>query len=298
MQRIALVTTLQVLLAAGPAAAQDVITPQPVPPSVPSPQTVTSVDESMLGSVGESCRARADCRTGLRCMNNVCHDEREGLSCAATPDCGGELRCIRNVCSLPWGNPTDRRGAGAGADDSGSDSEWFVYDRDGVHPFVGLAAMGGPAFWALTTDGYPGMNDRSVRGTFLFGIRGGLHIGRNELAVEISPMTFAYYEGTPGPTFQFNVSYARHISLYSSDKVDVSWPLRLGAGIMTGNTGDQVFVELRADLVGVAIRIGHFVIDLHLPSFRYELSPVRVGFLNSVSHFFHWLAGTSLSYAF
>jgi hypothetical protein len=36
--------------------------------------TAAFADESTLGGVGESCRARSDCQSGLACMSNMCVD--------------------------------------------------------------------------------------------------------------------------------------------------------------------------------------------------------------------------------
>ncbi len=64
--------------------------------------------DALLGEVGESCRARADCRSGLKCINSQCTapvavSTKEGQACEATPDCSsdGSLRCIAKVCSKP-----------------------------------------------------------------------------------------------------------------------------------------------------------------------------------------------------
>ncbi|MCA9625520.1 MAG: hypothetical protein KC731_41145, partial [Myxococcales bacterium] len=73
--------------------------------STASAQAPQPLDESMLGEAGESCRARADCKQGLKCIDNVCVDPREGETCGATSDCGGWLRCIDKVCRRPGATP-------------------------------------------------------------------------------------------------------------------------------------------------------------------------------------------------
>ena len=69
---------------------------------------LTQTPDSLLGDVGESCRARADCRSGLKCINAQCTapaapQTKEGQACEATSDCSsdGSLRCISRVCSKP-----------------------------------------------------------------------------------------------------------------------------------------------------------------------------------------------------
>lgn len=66
----------------------------PAPAKTPAPAPV--IDEAMLGGPGESCRARADCQSGLRCIDATCVDEREGTSCQTGAECGS-LKCIDNV---------------------------------------------------------------------------------------------------------------------------------------------------------------------------------------------------------
>lgn len=73
---------------------------------------LTQTPDSLLGDVGESCRARADCRTGLKCINSQCTapvvvvpQTKEGQACEATADCSsdGSLRCVAKVCKVRGG---------------------------------------------------------------------------------------------------------------------------------------------------------------------------------------------------
>jgi hypothetical protein len=73
-------------------------TPAPTPPPPVAPVSAAAPDESQLGAPGESCRARADCKSGLQCIEGACRDPHEGQACGATPDCGGVLRCVDHVC--------------------------------------------------------------------------------------------------------------------------------------------------------------------------------------------------------
>jgi hypothetical protein len=68
---------------------------------------LSQTPDSSLGEVGESCRARTDCRAGLRCINSQCSAPamaapvtKDGQACEATTDCStdGSLRCIAHVC--------------------------------------------------------------------------------------------------------------------------------------------------------------------------------------------------------
>ncbi|MBZ0120018.1 MAG: hypothetical protein K8H88_23720 [Sandaracinaceae bacterium] len=252
---------------------------------------VASPDPSMLGGAGESCRARSDCRPGLACVGQVCTDEREGTTCGSRADCGGELVCIDHVCRSPMAS---RAGvSGEVVDATGDSGEWLGFQLEGVHPYAGLSVMGGPA-WGIVNVGFGTRGDTTVRGAFQLGLEGGIFIGTHQLAIEISPMTFWYYQGVPGPAFQLNGTYGNWIPLYEGENVSVYWPIRVGIGMMTGNTGDNVFLQARLDLLGVAIRVGHFFVDLHLPSFRYDVTFQRGDSL----HFFYWHIGGSLGYIF
>ncbi len=307
MLRIATSSTALLMLFASSAFAQDIFTPvspspDPThPPQVTQPvqsQVVVAQDDALLGGPGESCRARSDCRSNLRCVSNVCRDEHEGLTCSATSDCGGELRCIANVCQSAIA-PTP----GSGARASEPPNEWLAFRPEGVHFFAGFSLMGGPAFSVVSSNNIT-TNDERLRGAFLFGVRAGILAGRNEIALELSPMTFVYYENTPGPTFQFNVSYAHLLPLHEGRDASVYWPLRVGAGLFTGNTADNVYFQARADLIGIAVRVGHLMFDFHLPSFRYALSDIYLpaGFggarNTALQHFMYWHAGASISYIF
>lgn len=68
--------------------------------------------DASLGDVGESCRARSDCRAGLKCVNSMCTAPlaatKEGQACEATSDCSsdGSLRCVAKVCKVRSAGPT------------------------------------------------------------------------------------------------------------------------------------------------------------------------------------------------
>lgn len=315
MLRIASTTAALVLAFVSSASAQDVFTPvgpspeqatptQVIQPVQSTPPVVAPVpvNDAMLGGAGESCRARADCRANLRCVANVCRDEHEGLTCSATSDCGGELRCISNVCQSAVA-PTQGGGTARAGAAEVPPNEWLAFELQGVHFFAGFSLMGGPAFSVVSTDS-GSTNDIRLRGAFSFGVRAGILAGRNEIGIELSPMTFVYYENTPGPTFQFNVSYAHWLPLHEGRDASVYWPLRIGAGLFTGNTADNVYFQARADLIGIAVRVGHLVFDFHLPSFRYAVSDIylptgRLGARNTaLQHYMYWHAGASISYIF
>ena len=73
-------------------------------------------EEAVLRGPGESCRAKSDCSSGLKCVSNTCRDEMEGAGCAAKSDCGGRLSCIESTCVVPGQSAS---GGGKGGSDGG-----------------------------------------------------------------------------------------------------------------------------------------------------------------------------------
>jgi hypothetical protein len=169
--------------------------------------------------------------------------------------------------------------------------DWSEIKLEGVHPFFGLTFLGGPTF-AVITGGFAG-NAQQLEGAFLFALRAGVYIDRNELAFEISPLTYQYYTNTGGPTFQFTGTYRYLIPVAKTPSLEVSWPIGVGVGMMAGNTGDLVFFQARADLVGLNLRTGPLLIDLYFPQFRYAVTTKD----GEGAHFLTWFGGASLGYA-
>lgn len=252
---------------------------------------------------GESCFSSRDCSGGLKCIDNACAHEVppsamkqgsgprgvRGESCRARSDCSEGLVCLRSECADANARLTKASG------DAGD--EWLRFDLHGAHPFVGLAWLGGPA-WATVSSPLGTINDPSVQSSFLFALRGGAIFDNQELAVELSPMTyFPYSAARPnGPAFQINGTYGYYAPLYDSAAVSVYWPVRVGAGIFAGgdNTLGLVYFQAIGDLVGPAIRVGHLLVDLRLPSFRYAVTSRS----SRTTHIFSWDLGASLSYVF
>jgi hypothetical protein len=268
--------------------------------------------------LGESCRRKTDCKEGLKCVRRVCTDPHEGETCGATADCGGgDLKCINDKCT----NPNASGGSSSNAkpkpqpdsDDSSSGNgegkpetkpapagDWmkFRLDDGQMHPFVGIVGLvGGFAIAGATPDGAPAIFE-PVSPAFLFALKAGLILGgRHELAVELTPFFTALPSAgalTKGPVFEINASYGYLIPVADH----VSWPLRLGLGLMAGpspNAADSAWFQIRADLIGVQINVAHLLIDLHLPSFRYFLTDLGGG---QRVHILDWVFGASFGYAF
>lgn len=265
--------------------------PSPSAPTLGAPALAAMSVEPPLGGAGESCRARSDCRPGLRCLGQVCVDPREGTTCGASRDCGGELLCIDRVCRSAVAS--HREAAGEAGDEAAD--EWSSFSLDGVHAFVGIGGRAGPMYGLIDGRDATVAADRALA-TGLFALRGGLIIDEHELAIEVSPMTFAWIEGAAGPAFQMNATYGRLLPLHRSESLNVYWPLRVGAGLFTGNTSDSVFFQARADVVGLLFQIGHVTIDVHAPSFRYAMWPSPRN--DAAAHLMYWDFGAGVSYVF
>ena len=246
-----------------------------------------------LGGAGESCRARSDCKAGLRCVNQVCTDEHEGQQCGATSDCGGELRCISNKCT----SPTAAKQAQAAA---ASSDDWMKFNPfDGnMHPYAGITIAGGfmTAGVSGNTPFTGGFN--TFRGGFLLALNGGVYIGNHQLSFEISPVTYwPTLASPPGPAFEMSANYAYMVPLTDSGDLHVFWPIRFGLGMAAGpdlNLLGLAWFQMRLDLIGAAFQIGHVVIDLHLPTFRYAITD-KTGVQ---AHLLDWLFGASIGYVF
>jgi hypothetical protein len=243
-----------------------------------------------LGGAGESCRAASDCKLGLKCIQQTCVDPREGTTCGASSDCGGELKCKNNKCvSGVGGSPAAQTTAETKPSEP---SQWMKFELAGVHPFIGLAWMGGPA--TAGTLGNGGRWDPSIEGSFVFAARGGVYIDRHELAIELSPMTYAYYHPITGPAFQVNGTYGYSIPLMRSGGIELAWPLRLGVGTFFGNVGSHAYFQIRADAVGLTLRVGHLLFDFYMPSYRVAVTNVD----NVTGVLLSWEIGAGVSYAF
>jgi len=312
---------------------------------------VGRADDSDLGGPGESCRARADCKHGLLCLQNVCTDQHEGQSCGATSECG-TLKCIQNRCvnplRLPAGTttappppppptttapppppptttapppppptttappppppppettePTGGATSPTEAAPSHAFDDWLHFKLEGVRPFVGFTLAGG-----FLSAGYTASEGSlwgpGFDGAFLFAFRGGVLVGQSEIALELAPGTDLWDAYAGGPAFEMNASYAYMLPILKSDSAELDWPFRVGIGVLAGgaNTKNDVFFETRVDLVGVSLRIGHVVAELHAPSFRYAVTnghvdPIAVE--GVTTHVLSFFFGTSVGYVF
>lgn len=262
--------------------------PETAPAAAPVP------DESTLGGPGESCRARADCQSGLKCIGAVCTDELEGTTCQSSAECGS-LRCIQNVCTSGVTPVRTGAGGGPGGDETTEESagsEWLSFPfGEGTHGFAGISMMGGPAEVYIYASG-PFSGTVGVEGAFAFEFYGGVMFDRFELAAHFSPVATKPYD-VPGSDTNLALRVTAGGYIPISDMV--SWVLRGGVGFLAVNSplpNDDILPQFQADLVGVAIHVGHLNIEVGAPSFRLAIAPdAEVMIMN-------WLFGVKTAYVF
>ena len=244
--------------------------PPPQTTTTPTPPPTTTAPSrplaEMLGTAGESCRARSDCESNLKCVDLVCVDE--------------------NAPPKPKAKPVDATTAKS-----------FVLE--GVHGFVGLSLRAGPA-WFMIANGSGAQTDKSLEGSFAFALRAGIFANRNEVAVEIAPVTDLPYNNYlgyfTGPAFSAALTYGYYAPLYETPNVGLYWPVRFGAGVLAGagNTSGLAYLQARMDFIGFALRFGRVMVDLDLPSFRYLFTDTS----GITLHVFAWRAGLNVALMF
>jgi hypothetical protein len=213
-----------------------------------------------LGGPGESCRARSDCTPELRCIEYVCRESTAGEAAPAAATSGG-------VAAKPEG--------------SAAASGWSAFALGGVHGFAGLAL--GPALTAGWTFG----RSPEWGGGFLFALRGGVLLGRMEVAIEIAPGTL-WRNLERSSVLSLNATMGGLLAV----SPHTFWPLRFGLGVTGVKTPrDDTYMQGRLDLVGLVYQYGHMMFELSLFSPRFS---------SEFHHFGVWVVPFTLAatYAF
>jgi hypothetical protein len=253
----------------------------------------------VLGEAGESCRARADCREGLRCVENTCTEPPAG-ACESDADCAEGQTCSEGACAAARdeaaAGAAPEQGEAEGADAVGDEpagGRWADFRLEGTHFFAGVTfAPGLTGFW-------PYGGDLPVWFGFLFALRAGVLFGRTELSIELAPDTWVW-DFDPGEHPHFtDHSYSGNVeSLTFLVNVgglirladSVSWPLRFGLGLAAVELPlTSVYMQGRLDLIGLAYQYGHLLFELNLPSIRFSSEFRNVGIWG-------WLFTLSVSY--
>ncbi len=262
------------------------------------------------GGPGESCRARADCSEGLKCVDQVCKDELEGSSCTSRADCGNRgLSCIDSKCVAPGSQSSSggggdgssggsggsgRSGGGGGGDDDGDDGgdggggDVLDGDLEGLRLNVGMLLGGGPS--------HPDDPVDFVRGSLLWSLHGGVMLDRAEFGLEFAPATYVPIFDPDAPSVHLIGYGGYHIPVWKT----ISWPLRLGIGLtqvtFRGETVGDPLLALRADLIGIsALLFDQLLVDVHLPSWRINIDPNNNAVGTSTA-FFSYIFGVGISW--
>lgn len=121
----------------------------------------------------------------------------------------------------------------------------------GNHVFGGFAVA--PGLMAARGGPYGSLN---------IAFRGGVLLARNELLLEISPVTSWYALEAPSQ-LTVNAAYGRYIALTP----DLFYVLRGGVGLVAVNISEAAF-QLRADPIGAALQMGRVLFEVDFPSVR------------------------------
>ncbi|MCC7383773.1 MAG: hypothetical protein IT384_18170 [Deltaproteobacteria bacterium] len=121
----------------------------------------------------------------------------------------------------------------------------------GNHVFGGFAVA--PGLMAARGGPYGSLN---------IAFRGGVLLARNELLLEISPVTSWYALEAPSQ-LTVNAAYGRYIALTP----DLFYVLRGGFGLVAVNISEAA-LQLRADPIGAALQMGRVLFEVDFPSIR------------------------------
>jgi hypothetical protein len=222
-----------------------------------------------LGDAGESCRARADCRTDLHCIDALCTSVKPGVSTGlsladgkAHPFMGWTLTGGFTIAAVTGNGPGV--GGANGAFGTAFDVGMFV----GMHQVtmtIGEGVFIGPA----PLNGSPGT------------AQGGLD------------MALSY-------------AYLLRLALWGGTRL--YWPVRIGVGMLiipgglslpgTSAFPGAPFLEVRADVTGLMIQAGHVFVDLHLPTFAYALTSSVNSNPQALAHLLDWQFGATVGFGF
>lgn len=161
------------------------------------------------------------------------------------------------------------------------------WDFGEVRPFIGLVGATGVVAMRLPTEDEVDSLFAAEVPTLLAAMKGGLFLGRAELAVEVAPFSQIYWYI---PTFEAHASGGYHLRLSKK----VSWPLRAGLGVLMGLKDSKPRLHVRADLLGVSIRTDRTLIDVHMPSVRFTPLPAKND--RPDGYIVSWLAGVGVSW--
>jgi hypothetical protein len=252
---------------------------------------LSQTPDALLGGPGESCRARADCQSGLKCLNAVCTVPipitKEGQACEATSECStdGSLRCIARVCSRPGTRPAAVVAQATPAPAPAPSQGWSAAppppQPTAYQPaYPPPPSSRGPVQTAdeLIAQAIEAEVRPFEKNAFFIG--GALHGGVvNGVAPSVGPdLRFGWFFKRTQLSFELGLQYYP-----SSAEASVSGRASVGFSVPFVERGDFAFfwgpkagvsllagaltaLGVHADLVSFGIRTGHWLVDLQLPS--------------------------------
>lgn len=254
---------------------------------------LSQTPDSLLGDVGESCRARSDCRSGLKCINAMCTAPapvtKEGQPCEATSECSsdGSLRCLAKVCSKPKSIVNTQPSPAPVA---------YPTPASAPAPATAWAPPPPPPAYAPVSDrpvGPPPMPARDVatdnqlvtdavadtsmftETKFFLGLDAtagvltslatiGPHVKLGWLFKRVQlDINLGFLATSYGGMVAARTSLGFIVPFVDSENFSFFWSPKGG---LSSNIGPVFTFGAHADLVSFGIRAGHFFIDLQLPS--------------------------------
>lgn len=245
---------------------------------------LSQTPDALLGGPGESCRARADCQSGLKCLNAVCTAPapvtKEGQACEATSECStdGSLRCIARVCSKPGTRPSAVMAQPAPAPAPAPSQGWSAAPPPPSYqppPSSSGQSQTADELIAQAIEAEVRPFDKNA-----FFIGGALNGGVvNGVAPSVGPdLRFGWFFKRTQLSFELGLQYYP-----SSAEASVSGRASVGFSVPFAERADFAFfwgpkagvtvlagaltaIGVHADLVSFGIRSGHWLFDLQLPS--------------------------------
>jgi hypothetical protein len=149
---------------------------------------------------------------------------------------------------------------------------------EGVKGFGGIVLGGGLSMHMRRAFGEDEWVGPTTWGAFIFALRAGLFVGRNEISIEFAPGSYKPIIGDADPgdlviddgrwITSFLGSYAHHVPIVPG----AYWPFRLGAGFISRSHGEPyegTDFQARIDVLNISVKTKVILLDFSFPSIRY-----------------------------
>jgi hypothetical protein len=148
----------------------------------------------------------------------------------------------------------------------------------GVRGFGGIVLGGGASLHSWRSPSGDQLDRPTTAGAFIFALRAGLFVNRNEVSLELAPGTYYPILGVDRAEndsldndesiTSFTGSYAHHIEMTRG----AYWAFRFGAGLIHRSHGtnlDGTHFQGRIDLLNISVKTRYVLLDFSFPSVRY-----------------------------